>query len=117
MSHDVNWEGKGLSRSIRTILCMETATTQEEFEAMHKAIDELHSAYNNVYVDARALKNILYDHAQFCGLPDDLNEFLEVKHGTVTASQEAQYCYEKYRDITGFIPEEIEDELTDKEDT
>ena len=109
MNNDVDWEGKGLSKGTRTIICMETATTQEEFETMHKAIDELHAAYNNVYVDVRALKNILYDHAQFCGLSDDLSQFLEVKHGTIEASQEAQYCYENYRDITGFIPKEQDD--------
>ena len=101
------WEDKGAKHTI-TIIVMECATTQEQFEHMHKMIDEKHAAYNKVYVDSTALKNILYDHSQFCGITDDLAALLEVKHGTFIASQEAQHCYEKYRDLTGFEPKEEE---------
>ena len=99
------WDDKG-AKHVNTIIVMECATTQEQFEHLHQMIDEKHAAYNKIYVDSTALKNILYDHSQFCGITDDFAGQLEVKHGTVVASQEAQYCYEKYRDLVGFEPKE-----------
>lgn len=106
-----SWEDKGAKR-VNTIVEMETATTQEQFEHLHKMIDAKHASANKVYVDSTALKNILYDHSQFCGIIDDFAELLKVKHGTIVASQEAQYCYERYRDLTGFEPKEEENDKT-----
>ena len=107
------WEDKGVKR-VNTIIEMETATTQKQFEHLHKMIDAKHASANKVYVDSTALKNILYDHSQFCGITDDFSNQLIVKHGTMIASQEAQYCYEKYRDLTGFKPKEEENGDTEE---
>lgn len=102
------WEDKGAKR-VNTIIEMECATTQKQFEHLHKMIDAKHASASKVYVDSTALKNILYDHSQFCGITDDFAGQLIIRHGTVVASQEAQYCYEKYRDLEGFVPKEEED--------
>ena len=103
------WEDKGAKR-VNTIIEMECATTLEQFDHMHDMIDAKHASANKVYVDSQALKNILFDHSQFCGITDDFATQLVVRHGTVEASQEAQYCYERYRDLAGFEPKGEEDD-------
>ena len=101
------WAEKGV-KTINTILVMETATTQEQFEHAHQMIDEKHAAYNKVYVDSLVIKNLLYDHSQFCGILEDssLETLVKIKHGTFEASQEAEHCYRNYRDLTNFTYEE-----------
>ena len=93
-----------------TITEMELATSNVQFDKMHKALDELHAAHNRVYIDAQALKNLLYDHSQFCALcEDEFKEFIKLVHGTKDGSREAQFSYERYADMQGYEPTNVPD--------
>lgn len=101
---------KGVKK-VHSILIMGVATTQEQFEDSHKQLDELHAAYDRVYVDKTALKNLLYDHSQFCGLFEDecMRQLIKLNHGNHEAGKEAEHCYREYANIDNFKYEGEED--------
>jgi len=111
------WKDKGVKK-VSSILVMSTATTQEEFEHAHKMIDEKHAAYNKVYVDSQGLKNLLYDHSQFCGLFEDesMRQLIKINHGDYEASKEAEHCYRNYGNIDTFEYERSKDETNMEDD-
>jgi hypothetical protein len=58
----------------------------------------MHASASKVYISKQALKNILYDHAQFCGMTEDFKGLCEIKEAKV-AAREASFAYERYRDL------------------
>jgi hypothetical protein len=98
---------------------LECALTQEQFEEMHRNLDDMHSSASKVYISKQALKNMLYDHAQFCGLVEDFKGLCEIKESKL-AAREASFAYMKYRDLKGMptdfksaFEDENEEETTD----
>ncbi len=82
------------------MLHLTMATSQEDFESLHRAADSVRVDVGTIRVNKQALLNLLFDHSQLVGVcEDDFKVWIDLEHGSSEATLEASRAFELYRSV------------------